>query len=419
MLLPMLQFSSPEFEREFRSALSSLGETVEVRIDSEEVWPEPCEDEPEVIVSPETMLGVSPPRAEFEGAMLAGDLAAFAREVTSDTVSFDGLVYHSTVRSVVRVNAADLRTYMFIEGLKNNEPEMMVVPLPQELGTGRVGLTLHSIHFGVSIVRHGFHWDKDQPALSEGDLFVTIAHNGEVTAEVALDIVHAYLFELNSAHDLVLGLLRQPTAEDATGDDHESPDEPDTLAPRVRPLMYGSGMGPLLREFHRGVMADDSETAVVSFAKCIEYVSATVVRLKQYDDLRRRLEDRGALRPTAVYMDGLMALCEENRVFLKDKAALKLTVERCCDAASLAPLAPDCLVAMKLRQKSAPVTLALSSLAACLTATRNQLAHSKANYQSTGEECPSDQLDQLGECARRAAEQCIRWYAAQNPDLRR
>lgn len=416
----MLKFSSPEFESEFRSALNSLGKALEVIIDGSEVWPEPDGLEPDTVVYPETALGVSPPKAEFEQPMLASELAAFAREVTSNKVSFDGLLYHSAVRSVVRVSAADVSTDIFIDGLRSNEREMMVVPLPQELGTGRVGLIPTSMHFGVSIVRHGFHWDKDQPALSEGDLFVGIAHDGKLTPEAALDLVHAYLFELNSAHGLALGLLPHPTAaEAAAADEHEGVDESDASSPRVRPLVFGFGLGPLLREFHRGVLAADPETAVVSFVKCIEYVSATVVRLKQYDDLRRRLEDRGALRPTATYMDGLMSLCEENRVFLKDKAALKLTVEKCCDAVSLAPFSPACLVPRKPRQKPAPTSLVLSSLAGCLTATRNQLAHSKANYHPTGEECPSDQLHQLSECARRAAEQCIRWYAAQNPDLRR
>ena len=46
-----------------------------------------------------------------------------------------------------------------------------------------------------------------------------------------------------------------------------------------------------------------------------------------------------------------------------------------------------------------------------LSATRNAIAHAKANYEPTGEECPETQLSQFVACVEIAAQQVIRWFA--------
>ena len=150
--------------------------------------------------------------------------------------------------------------------------------------------------------------------------------------------------------------------------------------------------------------------------------ATTVVREKQYEDLRKRLLSREALNPNADYLDGLLRLVEENRVLKRDAEALKLSIERCCDSVPMASHAPKYLSrlgAVSAQSSSEDRKSALSDLADALTATRNQLAHAKANYRSTGKECPPEQIDSLVACAKLAAEQCIRWYAARSPELRR
>jgi hypothetical protein len=53
---------------------------------------------------------------------------------------------------------------------------------------------------------------------------------------------------------------------------------------------------------------------------------------------------------------------------------------------------------------------ALMELGSSLYATRNDVAHAKANYEPTGEECPEEQMDEFAECAKLAAQQAVRWY---------
>ncbi|WP_291780229.1 hypothetical protein [Luteibacter sp.] len=193
-------------------------------------------------------------------------------------------------------------------------------------------------------------------------------------------------------------------------------------AKKLRPLLLGQGLPAVLQEFNSGYGTNNSEASLLSYVKCIEYVAATVVRERQYEDLRKRLLSRDALNPNADYMDGLLNLFEENRVLTRDAEALKLSVERCCDPVLMASHAPKCL---KLLTKISPKSsteerkAALSELATALTSSRNQLAHAKANYKPTGKECPPDQIGGLVACAKIAAEQCVRWYAARSPELRK
>jgi hypothetical protein len=61
---------------------------------------------------------------------------------------------------------------------------------------------------------------------------------------------------------------------------------------------------------------------------------------------------------------------------------------------------------------------ALAQLGASLYATRNRIAHAKANYEPTGEECPDEQLASYARCAKLAAQQAVRWYHSRSEDAR-
>lgn len=190
----------------------------------------------------------------------------------------------------------------------------------------------------------------------------------------------------------------------------------------MRPLLLGAGLPPLLHEFNKADGATEPDYALLCFVKCIEYVSATVVRVRQYEDVRRRLLCKGALDPDAEFIDDLVSVVEENRVFAKDSEALRLAIEKCCDARTLSPLSRTCipsLASLKIDAKQSDRQVAMKELAACFSATRNRIAHAKANYEATGKECPDEQLEQLVECARLAAEQCIRWFGDLAPKFRR
>jgi hypothetical protein len=416
----MAVFNPPELEALLKSAIQKLGEEAELLFDDA-----PLSDalsDAESVITPTTMLDLTLPRVEENLPLSVRDALDLVEELTGDNLFFDGLIYHSPKRTLLRIRTNDGRTDTFLSFLDTVGKTALGMKAPVRGRPVTVGITSMSVHFGLAVVLREFFHDKYFPPLFHEEYFVIVTHPYKsVDRESSLGVAYAYLFELHSTLGIALTASpRESTVEDYPAD--EEIDELNARTERLRPLLLGPGLSPLLQEFHRGLTAVDPETAILHFVKCIEYVSATVVRERQYGDLRKRLLSSDALDPTASYMDGLMALFEENRQFTKDFEALKLTIERCCDPLVLAKHAPaflTTLTAIRSTSKPGEAKQALLELAAALSSTRNQVAHAKANYERTGKECPVQQASGFMQCSKVAAEQCIRWYAAQNPELRR
>lgn len=418
----MLKFEPAELENELRQALVKLTDEISIDFGGEylehsfEV--DAFEDEVFTIA---TELSLSLPRSDTSIDLSIHNLIELAEEVAGSNTSFDGLVYHSPVRTVVQVMTHDVRSMSFAEAVTNNRNIGAETSAKIRNNPISIGLRDFSVHYGVSVVIREYFYDKYNPPVGSGDIYIEVAHPHGSNKTEAMDSIHAYLFELHAT----LGLEYFEVSRSDGGLEYPEDEELGELARRsmtLRPLLMGQGLPSVLREFNRGYGHAIGEGALLSYAKCIEYVSATVVREKQYEDLRKRLLARGALNPDADFLDGLLTLFEENRVLARDTEALKLAVERCCDPLPMAPHAPKFLshLANVTPQSSEQQRkAALHELAASISASRNQLAHAKANYKPTGKECPLAQMDALIACAKLAAEQCIRWYAARSPESRR
>jgi len=183
---------------------------------------------------------------------------------------------------------------------------------------------------------------------------------------------------------------------------------------RIRTLNFSDGLPELYRIYLKGVAASDVEHQIINLVKAIEYVSATVIRLASHDAMRQRLLSHKALAPDAKFLDDLIMLVEDQRIFKKDSEALRLTVNTCCDTNQLASHAPPVLKTLSSLSEASDAKTkktALDELSRCLSSTRNQLVHAKANYTLTGNECPYEQLPILAGCVNLAATQVIRWFA--------
>lgn len=272
--------------------------------------------------------------------------------------------------------------------------------------------------FGAAVAASG-DYDKDlQPAM--GDLFVEVRYSRPLSADTARYVAASYLFELSSSLDLEFEADARPT----TLEDEElySESERRVSAARLRPLLLGKGMPELLKLYNKAVAAADDEIRILYFAKVIEYVSQTVVRQQATEAIRTKLLSPRALNPDAEFVAELQAVVEEQRIFRKDREAMKQTMIACCDVSELSNAAPPFLT--KLRSISSPsgsprqAEDALAQLGYSLSATRNSVAHAKANYEPTGEECPEGQLAGFAECVKLAAQQTVRWYHARPEEMR-
>ena len=250
------------------------------------------------------------------------------------------------------------------------------------------------------------------------DLFVEVRYQPPISLDTARYVADAYLFELSSTLGLEFEVDPRPTLEDV---EWYPEGEPQVSNARLRPLLLGKGMPELLKLYNRALAASNDEVRILYFAKVIEYVSQTVVRQQATEAIRAKLLSPRAVSPDAGYVAELQAVVEQQRVFRKDREAMKQTVVTCCEASELSRVAPPFLSKLRGVSPSDPPKKkeeALAQLGYSLSATRNWVSHAKANYERTGEECPEGQLDTFAECAKLAAQQAVRWYHSRPEEVR-
>jgi hypothetical protein len=261
--------------------------------------------------------------------------------------------------------------------------------------------------FGLAVIREKIYDENTPPFLDEQ--FVEAVSDGRLNVSEARSVAQAYLFELSSS----LGADFRPSARLEL--ESYDPNVDDEYVPRYRfrPLLLGKGMTHLLELYNHATAYDELEMQVFHFTKVLEYISQTVVQQQFTEAVRSKLLSPRALAPDAAYMFELAQVIEDTRTLKKDKEALRATVIACCDAIELARFAPPFmkeLAAVTLESKAKDRDDALGKFGASISATRNQIAHSKANYSPTSEECPANELAAFSLCLRHAAQQAIRWY---------
>jgi hypothetical protein len=264
--------------------------------------------------------------------------------------------------------------------------------------------------FGPAVAASG-DYDKDLPPIGSWEAFVEVRFRvNPLSEDNARYLVEAYLFELSSSVGLEFKVDSRPSLH------YEDPEEPEwrmSYDARLRPLLLGRGMPELLRLYNRATVATDDEIRILYFTKVMEYVSQTVVRQKANEAIRAKLLSPRSLDPDATFVTELQAVVEKQRVFHKDREAVRQTAVVCCEASDLSRVAPPFLSKLSsVLPTDSPKKRedALAELGASLYATRNQIAHAKANYKPVGEECPEEQLAAFAECAKVAAQQAVRWY---------
>lgn len=277
-----------------------------------------------------------------------------------------------------------------------------------------IQLISHATPFSLLLEKEGGCHGDYRPSLEETDLFVKVDHPPNTSPQLISGIIDSYLFELSTSLFLDFTRTRYPEFSDDWEGLEFTPIVDDEGKVRIRTLNFSDGLPELYRIYLKGVAASDVEHQIINLVKAIEYVSATVIRLTSHNAIRQRLLSSQALAPDAKFLDDLLMLVEDQRIFKKDSEALRLTINTCCDATQLAPHAPPVLNALSSISEASDAKTkkaALDDLSKCLSSTRNQLVHAKANYTLTGAECPSDQLPILAGCVNLAATQAIRWFA--------
>lgn len=420
----MITFDPPSLKDRFVAAVRALYKFAEITlVEYEDIYKDDFnfeDDELDLALTSETVFEFHVGADQNVEASVA-DLIALADELPKSEL-VDHLMCVGPTRAFVRIEPTNEAAYRLVNHLMT-----FVAPTPRrfEIASGDITLALVNGYtpFAIHMMKLGEYDDDAYPTYHDNDLFVEVRYPLGTREESWRPLLPAFLFEVNEQTGMAFSPTRRAPYAELWPQEYDADHYLEHLdALRLRPLMSGPGMESLLRLYERAIgRENDLEQHFVGFVKVMEYVSATVVNIERNTQVRRRLLSQRALSPDALFIRDLVQLIESQRLFKKDSEALRLTIETCCDPVELARFAPPHQKALAALKEASPASdrkKALDGLSATLSATRNMFSHAKANYTLTGEECLEVELPQLIECARAAAQQCVRWFAHSDVSLR-
>ena len=355
------------------------------------------------------------PRCEDDGITLTyGELDAFVSEIVS-SVLIGNLECWTSKQYLIRIeHTGSYESYLKLEALQNRDGPLQTITIGD--CNYEISLDSGTTPFGFMILKSG-NWDRYFPPVLVDDLFIRIRWSGSHDKEVIPRLVDALIFELSSSLTV---LLRRSPRTDYEFDEH-SHDSQAAVLRELRPVLNGEGLSDALNLYSLAIATDDPGFQIIGFVKVLEHIAATVVREELISAVRSKLFSSRALDPNAEFIVELETIIIAHaRQTRKDSDALRLTIQKCCDATELAQYAPKHLLlrTVSVSTKDKDRITALNEFSSSVSATRNQIVHAKLNYEKTGEECPMTEIQSLANACRVAAEQAVRWFALQHESVR-
>ncbi|XOJ01565.1 hypothetical protein ACMX2M_07480 [Paenibacillus polymyxa] len=327
----------------------------------------------------------------------------------------DNYKYVSSKHVLIRVDSKDRDKVL---AYKNHSPHSFETTLSINHQDIFFDLVDEFTNFALLITQMN-DYDKHSPPIFYDDLFIDIRSDDDIDKEVIDELIQSYTYELSTTYDTALyisprtGFLSEEEYELTAAEKKR----------RLRPLIRGRGINDVLTIFNSTAQINDPEFLILSFTKVIEFVSQTVVKKEMLDIILNKLDSPRALSPDSDYVLELEKTFEYLGSYKKDREAIRLTIETCCDCMDLIkstnlPTHLKIFSRITTNSSKEDVKKALNELAVSVSDTRNGIAHAKTNYRFKGNECPKDQLENFANCLKIVASQVIRWFIRQHEDSR-
>lgn len=357
---------------------------------------------------PDSSLGVTPSRLrDFAEAYTSGRLSERRRLRLNDRTWFLLEPLNESARA--------------LEHIDSWNRDLVAIPDRTE-DKWRVWLERGLTPFAFALLREGGLERDYMNAFYDQQLFAVVGHaNGTADDEVE-EIVSKFLFELAANSGILLRATDYPTWDDEAPETPTVHEKPFSAAYRdgdlvVRSLPTGPGATELSRLWLRGKYVDDPASALLTYIRVIEFVSATVSRQESHLRLRLLLKAQDAVSLHSDFLDQVLNESERFvRIRRSDADLVRLTIQTCCVPSLLALRTSSVLPAITQglkREKESDREGAMAEFARIIYATRNSLVHAKSNYTPTGGEVAEEDLPALLPAVEHAALMAVRWFLEQ------
>ena len=247
-------------------------------------------------------------------------------------------------------------------------------------------------------------FDKKLSPYTE-DWFIKISSVDRLDRKIAQNLAEALIFELATTHKIYL-----THAKIIGGLYLDSIETNNNIDGKMFPLLTGKGIPELLNLYNKTIGIDNSDYAILSLVKIIEYVAPTVVKEDLHTLISQKLSSPQVFNPNSDYISELQKIFDDNKCKQqKDSELIKATILKIVDLTEIKNILPQYLNNRNpsMTEKRQEI---LTDLSKAISDTRNYIAHAKANYNNKGLECPESEKKNFINVLMIIARQCIRWF---------
>lgn len=418
-----MKFISEELKERFENTIKYVGEKHEIYIEGFEYKNGSFDleetDADDITIIDETYeLSIYLDESESECQISVNNFIDLIEESKNAKI-IDNYKCLSQKRILIKIEGITYDDTMFLESLLNN-PIYKIPSIESNIDGNKVTCSIISgvTIFGI-VTNFNQNYSSIYPSVFDTDKFIEIYfHNNQLTNTQIDTIFNAFLFELSAT----LGINVQVDYRYDISQNVNECDGWEYPPSRIRPLIYGEGIDELLELFNDANRhTENYNYSIIQYTKIIEYVSQTVINEDITEKAMKKLSSSKSLQPDANFIKELENLFVDNKdTYSKDKNAIKITLEKCCDFDEVFDLAPKYL--KKVDSYKNNITnpkfniedgrkKAFEELCEAVSNTRNALSHAKANYTTKGNECPDKYKEEYMRMIRLIAIQVIRWYS--------
>lgn len=239
-----------------------------------------------------------------------------------------------------------------------------------------------------------------------------------LTPEKELEVVKSIIFEIADSTGIALSFseIRNPTY-----DYEEMQQEADeTLISKLRELEpFNEGMNL----FISAIQIQENELKFFNFYKILEHFAPIAVNMQANELMRKKLDAPKSQFEDGDFIRSIFDLTKAMRDKFNDEDLIKSTFLNCFDFIGLFEKLPESIKSKVKKQISEKIidystdkqkiTIASNMVGKIIYSTRNKVVHAKSNYENTGNECISSDLETLNIFMKEACSQAIRWYNRQ------
>ncbi|RGL29738.1 hypothetical protein DXC69_24680 [Paenibacillus polymyxa] len=403
----MLRFIDDETKTKTHELLSYFKK---YRIDFDFFDIESSEDyDEDVVIDLDSEISFGLPYCDDYPVKTLGEVFETIKEVRMSRID-NAYIYISPKRILLRVDSLNREKIVALEEKVDGVFSTSLIINNQ---TFYFNLIDEQTNFAV-VVTVMNNYDKYFPPVLYEDLFIEVTSEIQINEALIDDLIQAYMFELSSSLNIKLFVSPRPVYYEL---EYELQEGEENI--RLRPLVAGKGNKELYQIYNACASIEDPEILVLMYTKVIEYVSQTVVRRELLESVMTKLYSPKTLSPDANYVLELEKLFDDLGNYRKDKEAIRITIEVCCDVVELKEHAPRYLKninKMNIQSTREEKKQSLLELSNAISDTRNMIAHAKTNYKNKGYECSKDEMKQFSTCLKIVADQVIRWFSRQHDD---